>query len=38
MVYLVRFVAKEVDLIEVLVLDVAQTVRLVPSIGEDIER
>jgi hypothetical protein len=36
--YLERLVTNEVDLLEVLVLDVPQSVRLVPSMREDVER
>lgn len=35
--YLVRLVAEEVDLIKMLILNVAQAVRLVPSVRENVE-
>ena len=36
--YLVGFVSEEVNLFETLVFDVAQTIGLIPSSGEDIKR
>jgi hypothetical protein len=33
-----RFIAKEVDLLECLFFDVAETVRFVPALGEHVER
>lgn len=36
--YLVGLVPEEVDLFELLILDVAQTIRLVPSVGVHVER
>ena len=37
-IYLVCLVTKEVDLLEALVLDMSQTIGLVPPSGEDIKR
>jgi hypothetical protein len=36
--HLIRLVAKEMDLIETLILDMSQTIGLVPPRGEDVKR